>query len=440
MSQDLGARLLRAGLLTRGQLTDAIAASGGPDAVSLLHALVAQGMPEDALAGFFLSMGFGPLVEQNDLQRAEPSLLTRLGADTAQALLALPLHTEPDGIAVAMADPTDTHAIETASRALDARLLPRVARVRELSDALEQRGSVHDARTVVRDMSAELAQMNTSHSSEDETAVAAIRKRPVSFAPDDDNETTAVGKHPALEMLAEHDEVAVPLVRQKPVSSPARAQSSLPPGETWSDAPATGADSWTDGLTLPGRPPSLAPAMTVVPTGSIAPQDALETEPSGKAPMDIAHWLDGLSTSSGRDEAVRIACDAAMTVGRAVVFFSVKKDSIQGREVRGESVSQDVVRSLTIPISSPSSLRNAAIDGVPYQGPLGASAAESLYSAVIGRRGGSILFQPVVLGGKPVGLLCVDGLRFDDAGRAQVAMICDALAVALSRIIKSGKK
>ncbi|MBK8169198.1 MAG: hypothetical protein IPK60_02500 [Sandaracinaceae bacterium] len=442
MSQDLGARLLRAGLLTRGQLSDAVRAAGTADVALLLRALVDQGLPEDALAGFFLSVGFGPLVEKGDLESADPALLSRLTKETAHELLALPLHEQRDGVAMAMGDPTDAKSIETLALALRARVLPRVARVRDLASTLDARLSVHDSQTVIRDMSAELARMNEASSPEDETAVALVRKRRISFSPDDDTETTAVGKHPALQAQSESDELSpVPLVRQKAVSSPARAPSSEPPTESWSDAPGSGGDSWSDGLTLPGRAPSIAPGMaTVVPTGSIAPLDALDTQPSGSAPGDISYYLDALSKSAERDAAVHLACEAALTVGRASVFFSVKKDVIQGRDAFGDQLSKDVVRSLSIPLTGSSNLRAAAVQGLPCYGPLGRSAAEALYAAVIGSRGANILFQPILLSGKPVGLLCVDGLRFDEAGRAQIVMIADALTASLSRIIKSGKK
>lgn len=441
MSQDLGARLLRAGLVTRGQLGDAVRRSGVETGAALMSALVSNGLPEDALAGFFLSVGFGPLVERHELDAADAELLQKVSRDIAEDCLALPLHSLPDGIATAMGDPTNSENVERLSTLLSRRVLPRVARVRELQEAIAARASAYEARTVVRDMSAELALMNDSPVPDEATAVELVRRRPISFSSNDDNETTAVGKHPALVQMEEAEASAVPLVRQKPISTPAQAVSGPPSEAPWSDSPTVANDSWADGLTTKGKlpvPPHALP--TVVPKGTISPRDPLDTEPGGTTPGDITRFLTELSVAGDRDLAVRIACEASLTVAGSSVFFSVKKDVIQGRDGDGNGVSKDVVRSLSIPLTGSSNLRKAAVDGVPYYGALGKSAAEALFAAVIGARGNHILFQPIHVSGKAAGLLCLDGVQFEEAGRAQVQMIADALAAAFSRIIKSGKK
>lgn len=437
MSQDLGARLLRAGLVTRGQLGEAVRASGAETGSALMSALVTNGLPEDALAGFFLAAGFGPLVEKHELDTADAQLLQRLSRDVAEEYLALPLHVLPDGVATAMGDPTSADAVQYLSRLLARPVLPRVARVRELQEAIATRASVYEASTVVRDMSAELALMNDTAPSDEEAAVDLVRRRPISFSAMDDHETTAVGKHPALVQMEE----ALPLVRQKAVSSPAETRSAPPSTEPWSDSPTVAHDSWADGLTTQGKmpvPPHALP--TVVPTAGLAGRDPLDTEPGGSSPGDITRFLSELSVATDRDLAVRVGCEASLTVARTAVFFSVKKDVIQGRDGDGEGVSKDVVRSLSIPLTGESNLRKAAVDGEAYHGPLGKSAAEALYAAVIGARGNHIVFQPIHVSGKSVGLLCLDGVQFGEAGRAQIQMIADALAAAFSRIIKSGKK
>jgi hypothetical protein len=66
MAHDLGGRLARAGLVTRDDLAE-ILATAPPHDAAFVRALVRRGVSEDAIAGFFLSEGFGPLLSRTDL-------------------------------------------------------------------------------------------------------------------------------------------------------------------------------------------------------------------------------------------------------------------------------------------------------------------------------------------------------------------------------------
>ena len=64
MSAELGERLVEVGLLTPAQLARHGVA---PHGAALARRLVSDGLVEDALAGFFLAEGFGPLAGAGDL-------------------------------------------------------------------------------------------------------------------------------------------------------------------------------------------------------------------------------------------------------------------------------------------------------------------------------------------------------------------------------------
>lgn len=140
MGDRLVAQLLEAGLVTRGQ----VSASGFSENEPSLSAgevalnLVEQGLEEQALAGFFVSRGFGPMLQAQDLVRADPALTGRLSSESAHARCALPLRTSPAGVIVAMVDPTDTESTSFLERALDDNVLPTVAKLSDLLDALER--------------------------------------------------------------------------------------------------------------------------------------------------------------------------------------------------------------------------------------------------------------------------------------------------------------
>ncbi len=97
-------------------------------------ALIDAGLREDALAGFFIAEGFGPLVEEHELDSS--AARDHVPGDVASRLLAIPLREEARGLVVAMADPSDhlaTHALE---KLIEKRVIPVAARYAHLRSAL----------------------------------------------------------------------------------------------------------------------------------------------------------------------------------------------------------------------------------------------------------------------------------------------------------------
>ena len=137
MVDDLGGRLVQAGLVTRDALLEVLGAAP-PHEAALVARLVDRGLSEDALAGFFVAEGYGPLMSLADLLGAEPSATARVSSAMAAELLALPMYLSPAGLVVALAAPTDPHAVAELGRATGERVLPAVAKVGELRHAVRQ--------------------------------------------------------------------------------------------------------------------------------------------------------------------------------------------------------------------------------------------------------------------------------------------------------------
>lgn len=136
MGGDLAAELLNAGLVTPRQVDNA--SQDGAHGSRLALALTRQGLDENALAGFFISKGFGPLLDKADFDRAQTATTQKLSASTAHALFVLPVRASAAGVIVAMADPTDRTAIRHLNETFPSGILPTVARVSELGEALER--------------------------------------------------------------------------------------------------------------------------------------------------------------------------------------------------------------------------------------------------------------------------------------------------------------
>ena len=135
MADDLGGRLARVGLVTRDDLADIVATAPAHDA-AFVRALVRRGISEDAVAGFFLSEGFGPLLSGADLAKADRLWTARLPARMALDFLALPIRGATDGIVVAMAAPSDDHLVHELSRVLGARAIATVARASDIEECV----------------------------------------------------------------------------------------------------------------------------------------------------------------------------------------------------------------------------------------------------------------------------------------------------------------
>lgn len=229
MAESLGGRLTRAGLVTRADLADIVAAAPAHDA-ALVRALVRRGVAEDALAGFFLSEGFGPLLEPIDLERAENVWAMRLPSSMALDFLALPLRAATDGVVVAMAAPSDAHIVRELGRVLGARVLATVARPGHIERRIR---ALHPA-----------AIPEIVHRPGSDPPVLELTRRRTSTAPrgfdtgfraPDGNKEGKLGPRLALP----DDEPAMPLVRHKPsMTPPVGVQPIVPPQAAKPDAAA----------------------------------------------------------------------------------------------------------------------------------------------------------------------------------------------------------
>ncbi|MBX7197463.1 MAG: hypothetical protein K1X94_35790 [Sandaracinaceae bacterium] len=140
MSGDLGARLQRAGLITREQLAETLA-SAPLHGSAFVRALLRRGIAEDALVGYFVAEGFGPLIGPTDLAAASPELVGRIPTSVLREFAVLPVRRDGDSWVVAMVAPTERHVVAELERMAGARILPAVARWSDLRVALADVGA-----------------------------------------------------------------------------------------------------------------------------------------------------------------------------------------------------------------------------------------------------------------------------------------------------------
>ena len=397
MVEELGARVLREGLVSRDQLADALAegATGGVLAAALLR----QGLSADALFGLLRREGHA-VADAADLDQGAGPVSRLLHGRMAHTLQALPVADLGHEVLVAMMDPTDGHALRELRFGIGRSVRPLLAHADALHEALAM-AYPGDAPPIPR-----------------ETPLALVRRRGPDAAPA--RRKTQPMVTPAAP--AQHSAA--------PASAPAPAPSSFEP--------------------VPRRPlPSSTPPSTgrslISPAEASwsdlddAPAPAPQRTPRGDQPPPIGPVLAALRRTTERDEIVRLACDGVAGVAKTVVFLALRRGVLRGWEACGPHVSADAIRNLWIPVTSPSMFQRTLERGDVYDGPFGTTAADGLFRAATGSRGGHVLLHPIRVAGKPLGVLCVEGVRFERTGRRRVEELVLAAGQAFERLFERSR-
>jgi hypothetical protein len=381
-------QLLDAGLITEEQARSSDADDPLVSASRVIQNLVAEGLDERVLAGFFVAQGFGPVLHAAELQRADRELVRRLPATDAHDLCAMPLRPSPAGVIVAMADPSDDRAVEILRRSLGPRILPTAAKLSDLLDAID-RAYPPDRPTLLSDPRALVGSRMPS-------GIVSLPRRNV-----------AAGPEPSW------------IPDDSPLSELASTASPV-----WDRA----WDSSTTERDLPTIPRSGLP--------SASPPSAARSIRSSVRDELLDAELTELERATTRDDAVRIACRACLCFARGGAFLALRKGVFRGWDGMGEDVTRAGIRSLWVPASNPSILNEVLHSGKAFQGLYGETAADHLFRAAMGGRGREVGVVPVLIGTRMVGVLCAD----DPAGgTGHIERVGQGLAQAFERLIRSRK-
>lgn len=485
MFGDLGVRLMRAGLVTRARLADAMT-TVPHHAGSLVRALIERGTAEDALAGFFVSEGFGPVASAEDWTAFNATTLPHLSRDALAEFGALPLRASNNGWIFAMLAPSDRHVLLELERLSRELVMPVVIRPSDLDRVFRAHGIA-----VKRHAPAPVAKKV-----EEPTVLELMRRRSVS---------------PVSMKDSIDDPIPMPMVRSKRVtmSTPPfgmytpRERSREGRGETAARPPrvtkltplelaaavASEAASQTfdskqvrvatlpppafvfaPTQPMPSKPVSVLPTKLVAAEEPIAEPIAESTESGAEGSWDlpVAEPLDARRSSRGqfrpskplgvkttlpdvrtamaairaartRDDVVLAALDGSLAVSRCAVFFALRKNVLKGWAGVGSGVSQDAARNLWIPTTTASLFQRVVESGNAYLGPYGSAIADGIFRAAVGSRGGDVALQPIRVGGKIVGVLACDDVRRGMLGLARIEQIVLAVEDAFGRLIAEHK-
>ncbi|MEZ4288118.1 MAG: hypothetical protein R3A47_08240 [Polyangiales bacterium] len=342
MTHRLSEELVEAGLITRVQLTKVRESDRG---AQLLFRLIEAGVPEQALAGFFVERGYGPLIHLETMRVAERRALLSIPPALAREIKAVPIAVAEDGVVVALADPTDDHALSRLRSSVNEPILPRAALYSELATAVAEH--YPDRRPSSRP-----------------PVIHLTRRRLPSGA--------------------------MPLVRAKPKQSEDDTATLNRRRRSFSDV-------WD--AEWKSRRASEAPVESRA-ADTETKDDALTAEERG--------LLVAIRNATSRDAAVEQACIAAAASDSNAVFLAVRKGVFRGWSGAGANVCMDAVRNLWIPVNNKSVLSGALEQQNPFRAQFGAAAADHLLRAALGTTRSSFGACPVFVKDRVVGLICRD--------------------------------
>lgn len=136
-----------------------------------------------------------------------------------------------------------------------------------------------------------------------------------------------------------------------------------------------------------------------------------------------------------RDEVVDKALDFLLNFSARAAFFVVKGKRVQGHSIKGALTHTAAVRSFWIPTTAKCSLCEAVSQGGIRLGPLGDSAADSVFAASLGGRPSRALIIPIKIGHRVVCLLYSDGLTVDVPPMPALETFAEAVGSSLAELI-----
>ena len=391
MSRKLGETLVDAGRITEAQLHRALTAQlvfGGHLGTSLLE----LGYLDEETLGDTLSAMFGtPYADFEMLSRVPYSVVRSLPARLVEKHKVVPMKLEGKTLHLAMIDPKNLLALDEISFVTGYRIVPWVSPEVRILQVLEKYYNMNRTQrytTLARELSRLRSRREKLHPLESEEVFLDADARPMRAR----RVEAAIASGP---------EAAVPAQAAPPSVGEVDHWEKYGYGRSWRDV----ADSIEDD-----------------PTAADLKTEEADTRPQPAATPHVLRHLDlplpalaevsrGLAAAESVEEIVAMTLSFVGARIRRSIFFVVKGDRAIGWAGRGESLSDPLVRSLSLPHQDPGSVfALAGGSRSHYLGALpSAQAAGPLYAGLGARAPRTVLIVPLLVKGRVTAYLYGDG-------------------------------
>lgn len=413
MATDVVRRLVYEGLLSEDQASAAVARRamyGEPAPVAL--AAIGAASPS-TLTALFERLGYMPAA------RLRPSNHARaLPRGMLRTLWVVPIGESPEGVVVAMVDPTDAHALRELRFQLRRPIDPRVAEMDQLRSVLFEIDPPGEGK------------VNT-------------RPAPGGAPAPGDNGQWSAGSVDVFE----REVVGIVKPRERAVTPPYGQPVVQPGTSSWGRGRSDVVKIDDAAITLgAARARSMTPTTPSRGVDKAIPirRKSSKSKAALELPREALHPLAELKHAEDRDAIARVCVKALSLVGERAVFFVVKKGVVQGWDgacvnASLAGLSKEALQNLWIPITSRSVFRASTEGGGRYVGPMTDSSADSIIAAAIGGRPTQVVVASIEVRARVVAFLYVDNPEDVDAAQARVGELCAAAAAAFERLLLTSR-
>ena len=415
---DSGALLLRHGLVTQAQLGAAMALKS-KDGGSLGECLVCIGaVGEGQLVEFYHKRLMIPRMPDAKLNVIPARVLQLVPADMAAEFRVVPVEIDNEGtLTVAMADPSDNHAVDELAFFADRFVLRAVASESAVRRALETHYGLRFSSPRPGERAAPAPFTGPAAPP---TFVGAPSNGPASDAkPSSGNAPPArsgsiqVPPKPSREELERQIVLLTRVKRSEETPLPMP----VPPP--------------------PDYTPTYASDEPILLTKRKPPPEPVDTIPGMTLPIPETP-LEQLRATEDRDEIVRLVLEYVAQMCRRALFFVVKKSLLVGHAGRGDDFELASLQKLAINIEVPSIFRDVIASRLPYRGPLPDTQANHDFAEAVGGVTPEVLVMPIAVRERIIAVLFADGAFLPMPDAALQATIREA-GVSYERLIITTK-
>jgi hypothetical protein len=390
-----GALLLRSGVLRPADLA-AAAALREREGGSFGESVVRLGLiDEDQLAEFYRGRLLISRVPDHKLVDIPKKALALVTADMAAEFRVVPLEVDAENhLVLAMADPTDNHAVDEVSFFADRFVVRVVATESGVRDAIERHYGIRFSSPRAADRVASAATAAAA------AMVKPMRPGPVSEAPPTRTPNPSPPppepkKMPLPKPSKEELEEQIVLLTKIKYADSTPLPMPIPPPE----------DYQPDYL-----PQNDEPILLTRPKSGPAPERPKRDTLPGFAQMMVPDPpLARLRLAQHRDEIAAAVLDYVALLMRRAMFFVMKKSILIGHDARGGDLDYASVRKLVINVEAPSLFRDVIASRLPYRGPLPETPANSAFAHAIGGVYNEVLLMPIAVRDRVIAVLFADG-------------------------------
>ncbi|HZS39809.1 MAG TPA: hypothetical protein VFF06_23410 [Polyangia bacterium] len=348
MADSAGALLLRSGIVRPEQVAEAQRLRQH-DGGSFGECLVRIGaIDEEKLVDFYHKRLMIPRLDENKLKRKiAPAILHLVQREMAAEFRVIPVDIDPDGaVVLAMADPSDNHAVDEVTFFADRFVVRAVASESSVRDAIETHYGVRFT----------------------SPARAGAKPPPTPAA------------RPTVEQLEEQIVLLTKVKRSEETPLPIP----IPPPDDYK--------------------PQYAPDEPILLTRP-KERERRDTLPGLTAPVPDPP-LTQLRKLERRDEIGSVILDYVAQLTKRVILFVIQRELLVGREARGEDV--NMLSELGIDIAAASIFRDVISSRLPYRGPLPETPVNRAFAQALGGVGAEVLLMPILVRERVIAVLFAD--------------------------------